>query len=217
MDMRRAGGSVLLALCALLSACDVASGDGNSEDGLLKPTAQPSATVSSKSLGSKVLAARDTKGFTVSIPADRRTVKVTQNACAPLAYALTGTAVGKPASTVVRETSGKGATVAVVLAEYESDQAQGAMDAIGTALDKCGVSFTATADGEEYKVGKVAAELAPEGTDQAMGLGATVERAGKKSPVRAVVLRSGNAVAYLSGTPTIPAAVLDAQLVKLTS
>jgi hypothetical protein len=50
-----------------------------------------------------------------------------------------------------------------------------------------------------------------------MGLGATVERAGKKSPVKAVVLRSGSAVAYLSGTPDIPATVLDAQLVKLIS
>jgi hypothetical protein len=202
-------------LCALLSACDVANGGGGSEDGLLKPTAQPGATARAGGLGGAALASRDTAGFTVSTPADRRKVQVTQNACAPLAYALSGTVVGKPTSTVVREASGGGATVTVVLAEYEPDQAQTAMDAIGTALDECTAGFTATVDGEEHKVGKVTPELAPEGTDQAMGLGATVERSGEKTPTKAVILRSGNTVAYLSGTPSIPAAVLDAQLTKL--
>ncbi|OQD51638.1 hypothetical protein BM536_038995 [Streptomyces phaeoluteigriseus] len=140
---------------------------------------------------------------------------MTEDACAPLAYALSGTTVGKPTSTVVRKASGEGATVTVVLAEYTSDEARTAMDAIGTALDECAAGFTATVDGVEHKVGKVAPELAPEGTDQAMGLGATVERGGRKTPAKAVILRSGNTVAYLSGTPSIPTALLDAQLVKL--
>ncbi|WP_062645273.1 hypothetical protein [Streptomyces maremycinicus] len=214
--MRRSGGFVLLALCVSLSACDVASGGGGgSADGLLKPTAQPGATARAGGLGSAALVSRDTSGFTVSTPDGARKVRVTQDACAPLAYALSGTAVGKPATTVVRKATGEGAEVTVVLAEYASDQAQQAMDAIATALDACASGFTATVDGDEHKVGKVAPELAPEGVDQAMGVGATVTRSGRAAPAKAVILRSGNAIAYLSGTPSIPAPVLDAQLVKL--
>ncbi|MFH8800589.1 hypothetical protein ACH4F6_13475 [Streptomyces sp. NPDC017936] len=193
----------------------MASGAGGSEDGLLKPTARPGATARAGGLGGAALASRDTAGFTVSTPAGPRKVQVTRNACAPLAHALSGTTVGKPASTVVREASGEGATVTVVLAEYASDEAQMAMDAIATALDECAAGFTATVDGDEHKVGEVAPEIAPEGTDQAMGVGATVERAGKKEPAKALILRSGTTVAYLSGTPSIPTAVVDAQLVKL--
>ncbi|MFF3504465.1 hypothetical protein [Streptomyces sp. NPDC003247] len=203
-------------LACLLTGCDAASGGGGGEDGLLKPTAQPGATARAGGLGGAALAARDADGFTVSTSADRRTVQVTENACAPLAHALSGSVVGKPASTVVREASGEGATVTVVLAEYASGQAETAMDAIGTALDACADGFTATVDGDEHKVGEVTPELAPEGTDQAMGLGATVERDGEKTAAKAVILRSGTTVAYLSGTPSIPAAVLDAQLVKLS-
>ncbi|MEU9267376.1 hypothetical protein AB0E04_18260 [Streptomyces sp. NPDC048251] len=214
--MRRSGGFVLLALCVSLSACDVASGGGaGGEDGLLKPTAQAAATARAGGLGSAALVSRDTSGFTVSTPDDARKVQVTQDACAPLAYALSGTVVGKPATTVVRRATGEGAEVTVVLAEYASDEAQQAMDAIATALDECAAGFTATVDGDEHKVGKVAPELAPEGVDQAMGVGATVTRSGRAAPAKAVILRSGNAIAYLSGTPSIPATVLDAQLVKL--
>ncbi|MEV5903613.1 hypothetical protein [Streptomyces sp. NPDC052127] len=212
---RRRSAAAAVVLCALLSACDVASGGAGGEDGLLKPTAQPGATARAGGLGSAALVSRDTNGFTVSTPDDARRVRVTQDACAPLAYALSGTAVGRPATTVVRKATGEGAEVTVVLAEYASDQAQQAMDAIATALDECAAGFTATVDGDEHKVGKVAPELAPEGVDQAMGVGATVTRSGRAAPAKAVILRSGNAIAYLSGTPSIPATVLDAQLVKL--
>jgi hypothetical protein len=215
VGVRRLWGSAVLALCALVSACDVASGGAGGEDGLLKPTAQPGATARAGGLGSAALVSRDTNGFTVSTPDDARKVRVTQDACAPLAYALSGTAVGKPATTVVRTATGEGAEVTVVLAAYASDEAQQAMDAIATALEECATGFTATVDGDEHKVGKVAAELAPEGVDQAMGVGATVTRSGRATPAKAVILRSGNAIAYLSGTPSIPATVLDAQLVKL--
>ncbi|MDR6974885.1 hypothetical protein J2X68_001563 [Streptomyces sp. 3330] len=213
MRYGRLGPAVVL--CALLSACDVASGGAGGEDGLLKPTAQPGATARAGGLGGAALVARDANGFTVSTPDGARKVQVTQDACVPLAYALSGTAVGKPVTTVVRKATGEGATVTVVLAEYASDEAQQAMDAIATALDACASGFTATVDGDEHKVGRVAPELAPEGVDQAMGVGATVTRSGKAAPAKAVILRSGNAIAYLSGTPSIPATVLDAQVVKL--
>ncbi|MEV1061742.1 hypothetical protein [Streptomyces sp. NPDC050263] len=207
------GSATAAVLCALLSACEVASGGGGSStDGLLKPTAQPGATTKAGALGMGSV-----DGFTVSTPAGSRKVRVDRNACAPLAHALSGATVGKPTSTTVREATGEGATVTVILAAYEGDEAQTAMDAIATALDECGDGFTATVDGEERTAGKVAPELAPEGTDQAMALAATVEGPGGKAPTKAVILRSGNTVAYLSGTPSIPTAVLDAQLVKLSS
>ncbi|MEU4658807.1 hypothetical protein AB0G32_33585 [Streptomyces sp. NPDC023723] len=48
---------------------------------------------------------------------------------------------------------------------------------------------------------------APAGVDQAVGLSA--------GGTRAFVLRAGDTVAYLSGTPDVPDAFLDAQLLKL--
>ncbi|MFF3845615.1 hypothetical protein [Streptomyces sp. NPDC002328] len=96
-------------------------------DGLLRPTAQPGITARVGGLGGAALAARDADGVTVS--AERRKVQVTET----LAYALSGTAVGKSMSTRDREASGEGATVTVVLAEYATDQAQSAMYAVGTA------------------------------------------------------------------------------------
>ncbi|MGP2442321.1 hypothetical protein [Streptomyces sp. JW3] len=74
--------------------------------------------------------------------------------------------------------------------------------------------FLAGYEPEERKVAQVAAELTPEGADQAMGPAATVERAGKETAVEAVGLRVGGAVAYFTSTPTLPAEVLDAQLAK---
>ncbi|WP_409471580.1 hypothetical protein [Streptomyces sp. HC307] len=212
-------------LCALLSACDVAGGGGGgSVDELgLKPITQATATGLPGGLGKAALAGREAEGFTVTA-AGAPVVRVSQNACAPAAYALSGTVIGKPASTVVRQASGEGAVVTVALAEYEAEQAQSAMDALGTAVDDCASGFTATVDGEDRAFRKIALELAPEGADQAMGLGAVVKRAGAKTPVKAVVFRKGNTVAYVSAVPegsapkdfAVPAAIVDAQLAKLS-
>ena len=212
------------ALCALVSACDVASGRGGSADDLdLKPVTPASAAALPGGLGEAALAGREAEGFTVT-EAEAPVVKVGQNACAPAGFVLSGTVIGKPASTVVRQASGEDAVVTVVLAEYQAAQAQSAMDTLATAVDECAGGFTATVDGEERSFGKVALELAPEGADQAMGLGAVVGRDGAKAPVKVVVLRKGNTVAYVSAVPegsvpkdfAVPAAVVDAQLAKLS-
>ncbi|MFJ9585522.1 hypothetical protein [Streptomyces acidicola] len=118
---------------------------------------------------------------------------------------------------------GEKAAVTVVLAEYAGEQAQGALDDLSTAVAECADGFAVTVNGEERKVGKVAPEIAPDGADQAMGLGAVVELGGVKTPVKVVVLRKGATVGYISAVPTdkgdrdfaVPAAVIDAQLVKL--
>ncbi|MPY56805.1 hypothetical protein [Streptomyces spongiae] len=153
----------------------------------------------------------------------QRDVRVTENTCAPVAYVLSGTVVGGLTSMVVREASGEDAAVTVVLAQYEGERAQSAMDDLSTAVAECAGGFTVTVDGDERTVGKVAPEIAPPGADQAMALGAVVESGGVKAPVKVVVFRKGATVGYISAVPTgkagkdfaVPHAVVDAQLAKL--
>ncbi|GAA4813438.1 hypothetical protein GCM10023220_51160 [Streptomyces ziwulingensis] len=204
-----------LFLCASLSACTAVSGGGGGASPL-RPTVRPGTTASGTDLGGAALAARDVDGLTVSEADGRPEVRVALPACAPLAYALSGEAVGDPTATVEHRLSGDGATVTAILAEYPSGRAPTAMDALGTALDECADGFTTTVDGEEHKVGDVVPQLVPEGVEQAMGWQATVNRAGRSVPVKTVVLRVGDTVAYLSGTPALPAAVLQAQMTKLS-
>ncbi|MEU5343999.1 hypothetical protein AB0H18_24710 [Streptomyces sp. NPDC020766] len=229
--MRRAWGiSAPVVLCALVSACDVTSGGGNNGDdpGLkAAPQASASAVAGAAELGEMALEGRDADGFSVTVPADveavgQRDVRTEEDACGSVAYVVSGTVVGKPASTQVREAAGEGAAVTVVLAEYQGERAQGAMDDLSTAVAECAAGFTVTVDGAERKVGKVAPEIAPEGADQAMALGAVVERDRTKTPVKVVVFRKGSTVGYVSAVPTdkadedfaVPAAVVDAQLAK---
>jgi hypothetical protein len=213
--MRRAGGYVTLLLCASLSACSTVSGGGGTGD-LLKPTTLPSASAAGTDLNGAALAARDVGGLAVT-ETGHHEVRITQAGCAPLAYALSGEVAGDPTATVVRHLTGEGVTVTTVLAEYPPGQAPTAMDAIGTALDECADGFTATVDGDEHKVGDVTPQLAPEGTDQAMGWGAIVRSAQDPVPVKSVVLRVGDTLAYLSGTPTLPTAAVEAQMAKLST
>ncbi|MFD3381246.1 hypothetical protein [Streptomyces sp. NPDC058697] len=196
----------------------------------MKATPQASASVVAGAAGldRMALEGRDAGGFSVMVPAagdvvGQRDVRVAEEGCDSVAYVLSGTVVGEPASTRVREAAGEGAAVTVVLAEYEGQQAQRAMDDLSTAVAECAGGFTVTVNGDERKVGKAAPELAPEGADQAMALGAVVERNGAKSPVKVVVFRKGARVGYVSAVPTdkadedfaVPAAVVDAQLAKL--
>ncbi|MGP2442851.1 hypothetical protein [Streptomyces sp. JW3] len=186
----------------VLAACDVVAGGGDSAQDLLKPSvsARPGGA------GGAVLGGADVDGFTVGQgkPAE---VGVEVEVCAPLGRALAGAVVGERASVVVRDASGEGAVVRVVVAEYEGGEAAGALDAIGVAFDGCVEGFRGTVDGERREFEKVTAAPAPDGTDQAVGL-----KAGDR---RAFVLRVGDTVAYLSGTPDVPDALLDAQLLKL--
>jgi hypothetical protein len=165
---------------------------------LLKPNTQASATAQAGEVAEKVVADRQGDGFAVSA---QTKVEIAQKTCAAAAYALSGTAIGEPAIDVVRQASGEDAVVTIVLAEYEGGRAPSAMDALATVVDACADGFTATVDGEARSFGKLVPELAPEGVDQAMGLGAVAERGGVKVPVKVVVLRQGNTVAYLSAVP----------------
>ncbi|MFE4665105.1 hypothetical protein ACFRI7_25655 [Streptomyces sp. NPDC056716] len=184
---------------------------------------QGSATAQAGDLGELSLASREVDGFAVSHADGLREVQVAQDACAPLARALSGVVVGEAASTEVREAVGEGSAVTIALAEYADGQAESVMDDLAVSADECAAGFTATVDGVERKFEKAAPEIAPEGADQAVGLGAVVEEGEVETPVKAIVLRKGNIVAYLSAAPdggaaegfSIPAAVINAQLAKL--
>ncbi|MFE4665115.1 hypothetical protein ACFRI7_25710 [Streptomyces sp. NPDC056716] len=198
------------------------SGGGGGE--LLKPAPQGSATAQAGDLGELSLASREVDGFAVSHADGLREVQVAQDACAPLGRALSGVVVGEPVSTEVREAVGEGAAVTVVLAEYADGQAESVMDVLAGSAGECADGFTATVDDEARDFEAVVPELAPEGADQAMALGALFERDGVKASVKVVVLRKGNTVAYLSAVPdgrgvsgdfVVPAAVVNAQLAKL--
>ncbi|CAL9611727.1 hypothetical protein SUDANB145_05632 [Streptomyces sp. enrichment culture] len=153
-----------------------------------------------------VLGGQDVKGFSVE-EGERAEVTVGVDACAPLGSVLAGSVVGEPSSVEVRDMAGEVAEVRVVVAEYGAGQAAGALDAIGAAFDSCAEGFEGTVDGERREFGKVVAVTAPDGVDQAVGLSA--------GGTRAFVLRAGDTVAYLSGTPDVPGVLLDAQLLKL--
>lgn len=225
--MRCVWACAVLALCASISGCGVASGGVGSADELdLRPVTQASADPLSGGLDKAALTGREVDRFAVTVTEaaiDQREVRVPWRACVSAAYVLSGTVLGKPKSMVVRQASGEDVMVTVVLAQYEGDQAQSAMEGLAAAVDECADGFTATVDGEERGFKKVALDLAPDGADQAMGLGAVVERAGGKTRGKAVLLRKGNTVAYLSAVPkgraprdfAVPAALVDAQLAKL--
>lgn len=212
-----------VAVCAFLSACDVASGGNGGEETLLKPTANASSASNAKGLGGTALESSAVEGFTVSRLADPHDVQVARDDCAPLAQAFSGAVIGRPVSTEVREATGEGAKAAIVLAEYSGNLAQSVMDTLAVSAAECADGFTATVDGVERKFEKAAPEIAPEGADQVMGLGAVVRGDGAETPVKAVVLRKGNIVAYLSAVPdggaaegfSVPAVVINAQLAKL--
>ncbi|MFE2041770.1 hypothetical protein ACFXAZ_12705 [Streptomyces sp. NPDC059477] len=208
----------------LLSACSVASGGGGgTAEDLLKPVTQESGTAEARGLGKLSLASREVDGFAVSQADGLREVQVAQDGCAPLGRALSGVVVGEPVSMEVREAVGEGAAVTIALAEYADGQAESVMDTLAVSAAECADGFTATVDGVERKFEKAAPEIAPEGADQAMGLGAVVRGDGAETPVKAMVLRKGNIVAYLSAVPdggaaegfSVPAVVVNAQLAKL--
>ncbi|MET8827823.1 hypothetical protein ABZX40_19430 [Streptomyces sp. NPDC004610] len=150
-------------------------------------------------------------------------VVVEQDVCAPLAEALSGDIIAKPTSTEIREASGESVTVTLLLAQYGDGKASPALDTLATSTNTCADGFTATVDGKPHHFTQITPELAPEGADQAMALGAQVERDGTKTPVKVVVLRKGDTVAYLSAVPdgrtpdgfAVPPALIGAQLAKL--
>ncbi|MFD2691458.1 hypothetical protein ACFS5L_42470 [Streptomyces phyllanthi] len=182
------------------------------------------------------LRAGDVEGHKVSKPTatvTQKDVKAGDEACVPVAYAVAGTVLGEPRTTVQRETASEPdarakasaapdiTRVLVRLSAYEGDEAQAAMDSLSEAADSCTKGFTLTVDGTEQQVTKIAKTTAPQGADQAIALNVTSE----KVPMKVVVIRKGSTLGYFTAINiasaasgknfAFPTEVVDAQLVKL--
>lgn len=220
-DMRRSRVSAVLVLSlSAVTGCTVTgnSASGSSGSGL-KTRAESSPTPASGGSLTRVA------GYAVKEPSaeervEQRAVK-TDDACEPLAYAMSGAAVGKPESAEVRQAVGGGTATTVALAVYEGEHAQEAMAALSDAADDCAKGFPLSVGREEQRVTKVVRELAPQGTDQAMAFEVTAEQ----GVVKVVVFRKGGTVGYFSTVSTaaagvgkaftVPAAVIEAQLLNI--
>jgi hypothetical protein len=242
------------ALALLVTACGGDGGDDGKDGG--GSSAAPETTAAAKALTSAelekaALAQADVKSGKVAtkVPAasDVAQDKVTTDdeACAPLAFAQSGTYVGTPAATVKRMWTGEpkkpaeGASVedtvlaaldleqvVVSLASYEDGGAEQAMKDLSTAAEKCAGGFTYTAKGNETKVLSVATTTAPQGGDEGLAVTVTIAaEEGVKAPMKVVVVRKGATLAYFpavnlasaaSGKDfTFPAEIVDAQVAKL--
>ncbi|GHH13623.1 hypothetical protein [Streptomyces lanatus] len=109
----RLSAAFTLCLTAVLSGCTERSGGGGSSELGLKAgmEASPGGTAAT-GLGELALASTDVAGFSVTAPDAEVTirqgdVRPSDAACAPVAYALAGTAVGKPSGTQVRQAAGR--------------------------------------------------------------------------------------------------------------
>jgi hypothetical protein len=171
-------------------------------------------------------------------------VKVTDKACAPLAYLQTGSYVGKPAATALRKWTGDpkkpaadatdeekffagvGTTSVVTLASYENGGAEQAMKDLNTAAAKCAGGFSFTVAGDTSKNLKVAKTAAPKGGDEAFALTLSFQiEEGAEAPVKGVVVRKGATLAYFPAVDMasavagkdwdFPTDIVDAQVAKL--
>ncbi|MFJ8233562.1 hypothetical protein ACIQ9E_26950 [Streptomyces sp. NPDC094448] len=223
----RAGAGVLLAV-ALLTGC---TGSGGGGDGDFRVAAQPSPEAAG---APSALAIGDVKvaGYTVGEPASAERiapadVRPEPRKCAALAYAVAGTAAGKPRATESRRAAGKGITTLLTVASYDGDGgAVAALEEVSAAAEACAAGFTFTVKGTTREVAAVTRALAPPGTDQAMAFTAMAGTAGATAPVQVVVVRKGSRVGWFTAAPTtgtkpgkgtveVPEEVVNAQLAKL--
>ncbi|MGW0819708.1 hypothetical protein [Streptomyces sp. NPDC002845] len=221
-----------LGLCLALPAAGCSAvgggggGGGTSDLGLKKPVTESSAgAVPAGGLAGVALTAGDVDGFTVRVPtadeaAGQQDVQTSEAPCAPVAYALAGTVIGKPSATEVRRAvhAREDTRVTVTLASYDGTAAQAALETLSESVDACAAGFTTTVHGQDWHVTELTRQLAPEGADQAMALGAQVERDGSRASMAAVVLRDEGTVGYVSARggagegSAVPAEVIEAQL-----
>ncbi|WP_338898146.1 hypothetical protein WBG99_23155 [Streptomyces sp. TG1A-60] len=261
---QRLGTGLVLCLALSTAGCDTEGGSGAPEPGLKKAPEASAGVVPAEGLAGASLAPGDVDGYAVKAPAagdvvGPEDVRVTDAACAPVAYALAGTVAGKPSATEVRHVVGGGVTTTVVLATHDEtatrgDQAnqgdpanrsaasaafagsaEAVLESLSESADDCASGFTATVSGAEWRVTDVTRRVVPEGADQALGLGATLERDEdgdegdvERASAAVVVLRRGSTVAHVSSVGEggrkasgrngdgVPVEVVNAQLARLT-
>ncbi|MER6787883.1 hypothetical protein ABT330_25200 [Streptomyces sp. NPDC000658] len=233
--MKRSPGARLCATAAigalslsLLTACS----DEGSKDGDAKSTA--SAAASGAASGAKalpkaaleklLLTQGEIKGYKVTsgddtLPASKSAVKTDKEACAPLAYAMSGLAPGDTESdasnTLTEDNASAAATKSpgdisesdlenafkvnltfVGLSSYEGDGAQKAFKSVSDGVAACSGGFGVTAQGQKQKITKVASDKAPGSGDESVAFTVDSDVEGEGSATfHTQVVRKGNTVA----------------------
>lgn len=182
-------------------------------------------------------------------------LKLSNEQCRPLANVLSGQAPGDAAAQTNRSVTGAKppasaptnledlseeqiedsltvsmdvAVTVVSLSSYEGDGAEKTMKSVSDAVTACAAGVTVTADGEQQKVTKIAAEKASGAGDEAVAFavtGTTDETAGQSATLHGEVVRQGNLVsgyytlnlgAMMTGKAyDVPDALVTAQTAKL--
>ncbi|MDX3118283.1 MULTISPECIES: hypothetical protein [Streptomyces] len=237
--MKRSPGARLCATAAIgalsLSLLTACSDDGAKDAGDAKGPASSSASTGSAAasdakalskaeLEKLLLAQGEIKGYKVSsgdgtLPASKSAVKTDKEACAPLAYAMSGLAPGDTESdasnTLTEENTSAAATKSpgdisgsdlesafkveltfVGLSSYEGDGAEKAFKSVSDGVGACSGGFGITAQGEKQKITKVAPEQAAGGGDESVAFTVDSDVDGDGTATfHTQVVRKGNTVA----------------------
>ncbi|MFI9565577.1 hypothetical protein [Streptomyces rishiriensis] len=237
--MKRSPGARLCATAAIgalsLSLLTACSDDGAKDAGDAKGSASSAASTAASAasdaealpkagLEKLLLAQGEIKGYKVTsgddtLPASKSVVKTDKEACAPLAYAMSGLAPGDTESnasnTLTEDNASAAATKSpgdisqsdiesafkvkmtfVGLSSYEGDGAEKAFTSVSDGVAACSGGFGITAQGEKQKITKVASEQASKSGDESVAF--TVDSdvdGGGTATFHTQVVRKGNTVA----------------------
>ncbi|MGW0813291.1 sensor domain-containing protein [Streptomyces viridiviolaceus] len=237
-----AASALILVSLAALTAC---GGDADSDAKADRPQASASTAkevTPGQRLAGLMVTAADVEGFTVQEQDDEflfaesaEEVRIDEQLCAPLAYAMNQLPLGDPVAGLTRVLSedAKGPSSAhtyVTLTTYASDSAaKSAVADVKKAVRSCGNGFTAEASGGTSTYDSVTAEKVTPAGDDSLGFSATMTFRGASHTLHTEVVRSGdvvgvyfsvNGMAIANARPSeaeLPAAVVEVQNAKLKS
>ncbi|MFD4261014.1 hypothetical protein ACFWR9_26160 [Streptomyces sp. NPDC058534] len=214
--MNRATKATLSTLTLLsLAALTACGGDSGSDaDSAEKPAATASAekqATAEEQLRQMVITKADVSGMDVSdadvsnsdnsefvFAKSQQEVTVEKPVCAPLAYAMNQLPLGEPQADLTRSVS-KGLNdpfTYVMLAAYESGQAESALTDLSKAVDACAGGFTAKANGNTSAYESVTAEKpVAEAGEESLAFRSTLTFQGVTHTVHTQAVRSGDTLA----------------------
>ncbi|WP_333740057.1 hypothetical protein [Streptomyces sp. IBSBF 2806] len=236
--MKRSPGTRLCATAAigalslsLLTACSDGAKDAGDAKGPASSAASGGSTTASDAkalptaeLEKLLLAQGEVKGYKVTsgddtLPASKSVVKTDKEACAPLAYAMSGLAPGDTEShasnTLTEENASAAATKSpgdisqsdlegafkvkltfVGLSSYEGDGAEKAFKSVSDGVAACSGGFGVTAQGEKQKITKVAPEQVTRSGDESVAFTVDSDVDGDGTATfHTQVVRKGNTMA----------------------
>lgn len=243
---------------ALVTGCSGSGSDDTKDTGSGSGSGtQAAKALSAAELGKRILTTGDVEGYKVE-PAEELAAGSKSDIegdakCLPLTYVIAGLAPGDAAAeTNGRVTEEKKPTDAasqsledldeesftnpldtnltlVTLSSYDGDGAERAMRTLSEAVSGCAGGFTATSEGEDMNISKVASQQASGSGDEAVAFALTAEMDGAgEEPVttKAQAVRHGTTIATYytfniasivsaEEQPDVPVALIDAQAAKL--